>query len=599
MISHGQLFGGLLFALSLVTRSKAATPTAAQWAALNQTVNGRLHAGVPLAQSCYSSYNGTATTPDAAVCSAVQTNYTANNYISGHYGGFMNTNWGTCQRTGEGCPLDWNSPSDPTVYAPGQTCYQGSVSPFYIEVQEVSDIQAGLQFANDTGVPLSIKNTGHDYTGRSSAPGSLALWTHNVQPEMTYTKGFVPDGCSEPVGDGVTMGAGQQFAGLYQFADENNVTVVGGASGSVGPAGGWVTGGGHSAITNVFGLGVDNVMQIRTVLPNGTYVTANECQNQDLWFALRGGGGSTFGVNFEMTTRANPKIVLQVAYINYYSPDTNSSAELISLMIQSATKWAAEGWGGYLSPGAYSKQYHSLILMTPLLTNAEAVASMTPLFELAYANGNYVYSMGINTVNSYYEMYNVYLAPGGEKLGLGTALGSRLIPASQFATPAKQDALLDALLEVQDMITYPTRSTDSLLLSYGVPFQILVTAPSNYPTTAANDTSSVHPAWREAVWHMVMNVPFSNSASAGDIKTAFQIATDTTDVLRKLVPDSGAYLNEADTFEKDPVGTFWGQEKYERLVGIKKVLDPGNLLTCFGCIGWDETDERYGCYPDM
>ncbi|TVY15434.1 FAD-linked oxidoreductase, partial [Lachnellula arida] len=591
MISHERLFCGLLFAFSLVTRSRAATPTAAQWAALNQTVGGRLFAGVPLAQSCYSSYNGTATTPDTAVCSAVQSVYTASSYIGGNYAGFMNTNWGTCQRTGEGCPLDWNTPTDPTVYDAGQTCYQGSISPYYIEVQEVSDIQAGLQFANETGVPLSIKNTGHDYTGRSSAPGSLALWTHNVQPALTLTQDFIPDGCSGPVGDGVTMGAGQQFEGLYAFADENNVTVVGGAAGSVGPAGGWITGGGHSAITNVYGLGVDNVMQIRTVLPNGTYVTANECQNQDLWFALRGGGGSTFGVNFEMTTRANPKLTLQVAYINYYSPDPNSSAELLSLMIQSATTWAEQGWGGYLSPGAYSLEYQSLILMTPLLTNEEAIAAMTPLFDLANAPGNYVYSSGVNTVDSYYEMYNVYLAPGGEKLGLGTALGSRLIPASQFESAASQEALLDALIEVQDMVTYPTRSNDTLLLSYGVPFQILVTTPSNYPTTAANDTSAIHPAWREAVWHMVLNVPFSNSADAADIQTAFEIATNTTDVLRDLIPDGGAYLNEADTFEKDRVGTFWGQEKYDRLVGIKTELDPGNLLTCFGCIGWDETDE--------
>jgi FAD/FMN-containing dehydrogenase len=58
---------------------------------------------------------------------------------------------------------------------------------------------------------------------------------------------------------------------------------------------------------------VDNALQIRTVLPNGTYVTANACQNQDLWFALRGGGGSTFGVNVEMTTRAHPQVTLQVA----------------------------------------------------------------------------------------------------------------------------------------------------------------------------------------------------------------------------------------------------------------------------------------------
>lgn len=208
--------------------------------------------------------------------------------------------------------MNFDLPSDPTVYAPGQACYQGSISPYYIEVHTVSDIQAGLKFSENTGIPLSIKNTGHDYKGRSSAPNSLALWTHNVLPKIQLTEGFFPDGCSGPVGDGVTFGAGQQFDGLYQFAEDNDITILGGASGSVGPAGGWITGGGHSAITNAFGLGVDNVLQIRTVLPNGTYVTANECQNQDLWFALRGGGGSTFGVNFEMTTRAHPKVTLQV-----------------------------------------------------------------------------------------------------------------------------------------------------------------------------------------------------------------------------------------------------------------------------------------------
>lgn len=60
-----------------------------------------------------------------------------------------------------------------------------------------------------------------------------------------------------------------------------------------------------------------------------------------------------------------------------------------------------------------------------------------------------------------------------------------------------------------------------------------------------------------------------------------------------------AYLNEADIFETDPVNTFWGAKNYERLVGIKKELDPGNLLTCWDCIGWDPTDERYGCYPSL
>jgi len=53
-------------------------------------------------------------------------------------------------------------------------------------------------------------------------------------------------------------------------------------------------------MSNTLGLGVDNVMQIKAVLPNGTLVTANKCQNPDIWYALRGGGGST--VSFTNST---------------------------------------------------------------------------------------------------------------------------------------------------------------------------------------------------------------------------------------------------------------------------------------------------------
>jgi FAD/FMN-containing dehydrogenase len=199
-------------------------------------------------------------------------------------------------------------PANPTYYAPGRTCFQGSIAGYYIDVRQISDIQAGLKFADDTGIPLVVKNSGHDFKGRSSAPGSLALWTHNVQPAIKLDRGFTPDGCSAPAGDAVTLGAGQGFAGVYEFAEANNITVVGGSSHTVGPVGGWISGGGHSALSNTLGLGVDNVLQMKTVLPNGTVITANRCQNQDIFYALRGGGGPAFGVNWEMSTRAHPQV---------------------------------------------------------------------------------------------------------------------------------------------------------------------------------------------------------------------------------------------------------------------------------------------------
>lgn len=81
----------------------------------------------------------------------------------------------------------------------------------------------------------------------------------------------------------------------------------------MGASGGYITGGGHSLLSPVHGLGVDNVMQMKVVLPNGTYATANRCQNQEIFFALRGGGGASFGVVTETTARVFPEVPLQVS----------------------------------------------------------------------------------------------------------------------------------------------------------------------------------------------------------------------------------------------------------------------------------------------
>jgi FAD/FMN-containing dehydrogenase len=66
-------------------------------------------------------------------------------------------------------------------------------------------------------------------------------------------------------------------------------------------AGGWVQGGGHSPFSTLFGLGVDNVVEFKVVTADGRLVVANDVVNQDLFFALRGGGGGTWGVVVEAT----------------------------------------------------------------------------------------------------------------------------------------------------------------------------------------------------------------------------------------------------------------------------------------------------------
>ena len=192
---------------------------------------------------------------------------------------------------------------------------------FFIKVSNINDIRLGLKYATDTKTPLVVKNTGHDWKGRSAGPGAIALWTHGLQSNASaggpvtpilLEANFKPLGCDIPSGETVLhFAAGEQWAGVYQFAEDHDLAVLGGTCPSVGVAG-WLQGGGHSPLSPVFGMGVDNVRQIDLITPQGDLMTANECMNPDLYFALRGGGAGTWGVITNITYKAVPKFKIQV-----------------------------------------------------------------------------------------------------------------------------------------------------------------------------------------------------------------------------------------------------------------------------------------------
>lgn len=64
-------------------------------------------------------------------------------------------------------------------------------------------------------------------------------------------------------------------------------------------------------MTLIFAPAFAHQVQIKVVTPDGVYRTANECQNKDLFFALRGGGGSAFGVVIESTHIVEPVFPIQ------------------------------------------------------------------------------------------------------------------------------------------------------------------------------------------------------------------------------------------------------------------------------------------------
>jgi FAD/FMN-containing dehydrogenase len=93
----------------------------------------------------------------------------------------------------------------------------------------------------------------------------------------------------------ITVVAGESMYAINQEAAAQNLSIISGGAATVG-LGGYLSGGGHSAISQIYGLAADNVREITVVTPTGEVVTANECLNADIFWALRGGGGATFGM---------------------------------------------------------------------------------------------------------------------------------------------------------------------------------------------------------------------------------------------------------------------------------------------------------------
>jgi FAD/FMN-containing dehydrogenase len=137
------------------------------------------------------------------------------------------------------------------------------------------------------------------YLGKSTGKGALSIWTHNlnsVEPLLNYRSPTYN-------GPALKMGAGVTGDAAYAAAHKLGFRVVGGYSPTVGVAGGYTLGGGTSALTQLHGLGADNVLEWEVVTANGTHARASPHENPDLYWALSGGGGGTYAVVVSMTAR--------------------------------------------------------------------------------------------------------------------------------------------------------------------------------------------------------------------------------------------------------------------------------------------------------
>ncbi|KAJ6577762.1 FAD-binding domain-containing protein [Mycena capillaripes] len=173
-----------------------------------------------------------------------------------------------------------------------------------IEPSSAADIGAILKTVSATRTPFAIKGGGHTSNkGFSSTTG-----VHISLAQFNYT---TLDASAETV----AVGAGTKWISVYTTLNGTGFNVVGGRNPSVG-VGGFTLGGGYSWKTNAHGLGIDNLLQVSLVLPNGTATTASAVENPNIFFALKG-GFNNFGVVTEFVFRAVPQDLVSAGRLSY------------------------------------------------------------------------------------------------------------------------------------------------------------------------------------------------------------------------------------------------------------------------------------------
>lgn len=185
-------------------------PSPKQWAALNASVDGNLLVDIPPGAVCHTTFQGplgTIPTYNAAACANVST-----------LTEFYSEQWTTDQPAAELWTYYTNETCRPTT-VPSDPCTLGYYGVYVLTAQTHAHLQAGLDFARTHDLRLVVRNTGHDFLGRSTGWGALVLNTHHFQ-DVEFVDAW--DGPGEYTGPAVTVGAGVQGRALLREANKQD-----------------------------------------------------------------------------------------------------------------------------------------------------------------------------------------------------------------------------------------------------------------------------------------------------------------------------------------------------------------------------------------
>jgi len=470
-------------------------------------------------------------------------------------------------------------------------------SPYAVEAHRTQDIVAAVNFARKHNLRLVIKGCGHDYLGRSCAPNSLLIWTFPMR-DISVHDAFVPSGApSDTKGvQAVSAQAGARWIDAYtEVTTKHHRYVQGGGCTTVGVAGGFLQGGGFGSFSKGYGTGTGSLLEAEVVLANGEVVIANEYQNADLLWALKGGGGGTFGVVTRVTLKTHPlpKFFGSVSG-KITANNANAYLELIEQFLHFYQDHLNnEHWGEQvkLNPdnfleinmcfqGLDRKKVEKI--WKPLLSwikERKDVYTMTYEIDTIPAEKwwdlEFWKKMNLGNVTSYRDHLFYWNGNQGETGVYLYAHKTRWLPIDQFKKNQFAKVLFDASRHWPIALHFNKglsgASKETMEREKKTCLNPVVLQSAALAIIAAID-QGIYPGVPGHELDTKKGLELSAKVNA-----AAKILFDAT-------PNSGSYSNETDYFEKDWQKSFWG-EHYPRLLQIKQKYDPDNLFWCHHSVG--------------
>jgi len=546
-------------------------PDAAQWRALSAAVGGNLMEVGPLLAACTADAHGSA-------CQETLKNLRNPFYIGDQVGGTQVSGW-----------LDAWTPA-PSAYA--------------VRARHAADVAAAVNFARDHRLRLVVKGTGHSYLGTSSAPDSLLIWTRPMH-EIVLHDAFVGQGCQDAVepAAAVSAGAGAMWIDLYHAVTTGGGRYVqGGGCTDVGVAG-LVQSGGFGSLSKTFGTAAASLVEAEVVTADGQVRIANPRTNPDLFWALKGGGGGSWGVVTRLTLRTHP-----------------------------LPQYFGAAWG---KVQAHSDEAYRRLIARFFAFYSDALLNPQWGEQVSFAPDNTLkismvcQGLDKEQVRAVWQPFFAWMQSAPDDYKVVDPLGAGAMPARDWWSADKNHSLVrdpragapahHAWWEGdQDQVGAYLHGYDSLWLPAA-----LLRAEGGGRLTAAVFAASRH---KELGFHMnkgLAGAPATVLAAARDTATnpavleafALVIIADgegpaypgqpgagvnreaarkdaraiarATAELRRIAPGAGSYVSESNYFNVDWRRAYWG-EHYARLRTIKDSYDPGGLFFVHHGVGSED-----------